>query len=514
MSGRAVLSAAIAASLLVLSARGVHAQSAATTPRPATTAVVAIPDSPAGERFRGWLAAFNAGSRDTLREFLKQHQAPPPTDTLPVDRITDRQLGLYRQSHGFVVRRVEASTPERITVTTQAKSSGAWMTVGMTVTPDSAHRVLGMGFRNTLAPPELLPSRPFTERAIRDSIDRAINRLVRADAFSGVVVVAKDGKPIYQRAVGLADRRWKIPNRIDTRFNIASIGKMFTAVAVAQLVQQHKLSYDDTLANLLPDYPSRDIARRVTVRQLLAHTSGIAPGFDLDGSFRRGLRTVKAYLPTTPIDSLHFEPGMRLEYTSYGYLLLGAIVERVSGQDYYDYIREHIYRPAGMTASDSYELDTDPPNVATGYVDGPNGSRRSNLFMLPVKGLPFGLGYATALDLVRFQRALTHHVLLDSASLAGVWTGVKPYTEPSSEYGFGFIVTPYNGTRIIGHGGGWVGITNKYDMYPDLGYTVVILTNIDSDPNVLAFRLREWLTAGRTHPGRSASADPAPRPAS
>ena len=89
-------------------------------------------------------------------------------------------------------------------------------------------------------------------------------------------------------------------------------------------------------------------------------------------------------------------------------------------------------------------------------------------------------------------------MLLDSASLDRVWTGVQRYTEPSSEYGFGFIVTPYNGTRIIGHGGGWVGITNKFDMYPDLGYTVVILTNIDADPNELAFRLREWLTAGRS----------------
>jgi CubicO group peptidase (beta-lactamase class C family) len=486
-----------AASLLALTATRAPAQSATAPTRAALAVPVAIPDSPAGQRLRAWLTAFNTGSRDTLRVFVKQHQAPPPTDTLPADAIVNRQQGLFRQTQGLTLRRIDASSPERITATAQAKLTGAWMAVGMSVSADSAHRVIGMGFRNTLAPPELLPTRPFTERAIRDSVDHAIDRLVRADAFSGVVVVAKEGKPIYQRAVGLADRRWKVPNRIDTRFNIASIGKMFTAVAIAQLVQRHTLSYDDTLANLLPDYPNREIARRITVRQLLAHTSGIAPAFDMDRAFRRGLRTVKAYLPTTEMDSLHFEPGTRLEYSSYGYLLLGAIVERASGRDYYDYIREHIYRPAGMTESDSYELDTDPPNLATGYMDAPTGERRSNIFMLPVKGLPFGMGYATALDLVRFQQALTRNVLLDSAALARVWTGVQRYTEPNSEYGFGFIVSPYNGTRIVGHGGGWVGITNKFDMYPDLGYTVVILSNIDSDPNVLAFRLREWLTAGR-----------------
>ena len=508
------IATAFAASLLGLAAPSVRAQSPSAPTRATPTASATIPDTPAGQRLREWLAAFNTGSRDSLRRNVAQHSAPPPNDTVAVDRIVDRQLGLFRQTQGLALRRIDASTADRITATVQAKITGAWMLVGLSVTADSLHRVLGMGFRNALAPPELLPNRPFTDRAIRDSIDRAIDRLVRGDAFSGVVVVAKDGKPIYQRAVGLADRRWNVPNRVGTRFNIASIGKMFTAVAIAQLVQQGKLSYDDTLAKLLPDYPSRDIARRITVRQLLAHTSGIAQGFDLDGSFRRGLRTVKAYLPTTATDSLHFDPGTRLEYSSYGYLLLGAIVERASGRDYYDYVREHVYRPAGMTESDSYELDTDPPNLATGYMDAPKGERRSNIFMLPVKGTPFGMGYATALDLVRFQQALTHHVLLDSAALAQAWTGVQPYTEPNSEYGFGFIVTPYNGTRIIGHGGGWVGITNKFDMYPDLGYTVVILSNIDCDPNMLAFRLREWLTAGRTHRNGATSSNRGRAPAS
>ena len=490
--------AAAVAVMLPALAASAAAQSPGATVRAAPVTTSEIPDTPAGRRLRAWLAAFNSGSRDSLRARIEAQSAPPPRDTVPADAITQRQLGLYRATQGLVVRRIEASAPERITVNAQARSTGSWTTIGMTVTADSTHAVLGMGFRNGLAPEELLPARPFSERAIRDSVDRFLDRLVRADVFSGVVVVARDGKPIYQRAVGLADRRWNVANRVDTRFNIASIGKMFTAVAIAQLVQKGALSYDDTLAKLLPEYPNRDLARRVTVRHLLSHTSGIAPALDLDRSFRRGLRTVKAYLPTTEMDSLRFEPGTRLEYSNYGYTLLGAIVERASGRDYYDYVREHVYRPAGMTRSDSYELDTDPDNLATGYMDAPNGERRSNVFMLPVKGIPSGLGYGTALDLVRFQQALTSNVLLDSAQLARVWTGVKPYSDPNSEYGYGFIVSRYNGTRIIGHGGGWVGITNKFDMYPDLGYSVVILSNIDSDPNALAFRLREWITAGRS----------------
>jgi D-alanyl-D-alanine carboxypeptidase len=273
---------------------------------------------------------------------------------------------------------------------------------------------------------------------------------------------------------------------------------MFTAVAVAQLAEQGKLSYDDSIGKWLPDYPNKEISGKVTVHQLLSHTSGLKEATAIDSSFRRGFRTIKDYLPTAPGDTLKFEPGTKLEYSNYGYLLLGAIVEKVSGEDYHAYIREHICKPAGMTNTDNFELDTEPVNLATGYMDAPNNTRRSNAFVLPVKGLPSGLGYSTAEDLVKFNLALINGKLLNQKSLETVWTGRMNYSDPDSQYGYGFIVKRYNGTRVIGHGGGWVGITNKFDMYPDLGYTVVILNNIDSDPNSIAFKLREWLTQGQT----------------
>jgi D-alanyl-D-alanine carboxypeptidase len=110
-----------------------------------------------------------------------------------------------------------------------------------------------------------------------------------------------------------------------------------------------------------------------------------------------------------------------------------------------------------------------------------------------VRGLPSGLGYSTAEDLAKFHHALLSHKLINAESLKTVWTGRMDYHE-NSKYAYGFAVKEYNGARIVGHGGGWLGITNKMDMYPDLGLTVVILNNIDSDPNALAFKLREWLT--------------------
>jgi CubicO group peptidase (beta-lactamase class C family) len=453
-------------------------------------------ETPVGRQFSAWLKALNSGDLKTLQQFITESFEPPPNGTLPVERIANRQFGLYKNTGGFIARKVANSSPEKITVFLEAKQTGFWMTIGMSTKPTPPNKILGMGFRNSEVPSELLPKEKLTENKIRNNIDSLITKLTAADVFSGVILVAKNGKPIYQRTSGLANQTWNIRNRIDTKFNIASIGKMFTAVAVTQLVEQGKLSFDDPIGKWLPDYPNKEIAGKVTVHHLLAHTSGLKEANTPDNSFRRGFRTVKDYLPTTPGDTLKFEPGTKLEYSNYGYMLLGAIIEKASGEDYYTYIREHIYKPSGMTNTDSFELDTEPANLATGYMDAPNNTRRSNAFMLPVKGLPSGLGYSTAEDLVKFNLALLNRKLLNAKSLEAVWSGKMDYNEPDSQYGYGFIVKRYNGTRIIGHGGGWVGITNKFDMYPDLGYTVVILNNIDSDPNAIAFKLREWLTQG------------------
>lgn len=455
-------------------------------------------DIAAGRQFAAWLDAFNSGRREILQQFIAATFEPPPNAALPVERMTNRQFDLYQKTGGFFVRKVTAdgSAPDKISVVLEAKRTGFFMTIGMATQKTAPEKILGMGFRGSEAPAELLAKTKLSEKQLRRNIDNLIDELIKANQFSGVILVAKNGKPVYQRASGLANRTWNIPNQIDTKFNVASIGKMFTAVAVAQLAEQGKLSFDDSLGKWLPDYPNKEISGKVTIHHLLSHTSGLKEASAADNSFRRGFRTVKDYLPTAPSDTLKFEPGTKLEYSNYGYLLLGAIIEKVSGEDYYAYIREHICKPAGMMNTDSFELDTEPANLATGYMDAPNNTRRSNAFMLPVKGLPSGLGYSTAEDLVKFNLALLDGKLLNKKSLETVWSGRMNYSEPDSQYGYGFIVKRYNGTRIIGHGGGWVGITNKFDMYPDLSYTVVILNNIDSDPNAVAFKLREWLTQG------------------
>jgi len=148
-----------------------------------------------------------------------------------------------------------------------------------------------------------------------------------------------------------------------------------------------------------------------------------------------------------------------------------------------------------MNDTDNYDLETDPPNLSTGYMDGPNHTRLDNIFHLPHRGIGCGLGYSTAPDMVKFNLALLNHNLLNEQSLNTLWTG-QVDTGREGKYGFGCFATQYNSTRIIWHSGGWMGITDHFDMYPDLGYTVVILNNIDSRPTPIASMIRGWLTQG------------------
>jgi CubicO group peptidase (beta-lactamase class C family) len=456
---------------------------------------VELPDTPAGELASAWLKAIQSGKREAIRTFVLARFGKPPQGDLPADPITDQFLGLSKATGGFVVAKVVTSKPTSITLFVQAKRTGYGTEVRFDATTAKPPLVAGLSMTPVEAPADLLPKSKLSEREIRNRADTLVATLEASDAFSGVVLIAKDGKPIYERASGLASKAWNAKNRPDTKFNLASMSKMFTAVAVAQLVGGGKLSYDDTVGNILPDYPNKDVATKVTVHHLLTHTSGL-PAADatveqLLSSYKKGYRTVEEYLPTFTNERLQSEPGKRFAYSNYGYLVLGRVIEKASGQDYHTYLRKNVFGPVGMSDTDSYELDADTPNLATGYMDTPGG-RRTNVRHLAVKGMPFGGGYSTAGDLAKFATALQGEKLLPCKAVERLWKGQVN----DGQYGYGFEVREYNGRRIAGHGGGWFGITNHMDIYHDLGYTVVILSNYDVEAKPIAMKFREWLTAG------------------
>jgi D-alanyl-D-alanine carboxypeptidase len=304
--------------------------------------------------------------------------------------------------------------------------------------------------------------------------EHAVER-ARAGEFAGAVLVARHGKVLLQDAWGRADRTAGVANTPATRFRIGSMNKMFTAVATLQLVEAHKLDLDDPIGRHLPDYPNKQVAAKVTVRHLLTHTGGtgdiFGPEFD---QHRLQLREHRDYLKLYGRRGLTQEPGTRFEYSNYGYVLLGALIERVSGVSYYDYVRDHVFRPAGMTSTGSLAESVEVPGRAVGYMrPSPDDAWEPNTSTLPWRGTAAGGGYSTVGDLLRFAQALDSGRLLSKATLA---EATRPHQQ---QYGYGFDVQGQGRLASYGHGGGAPGMNGELRVFPQLGYVVVALSNLD-----------------------------------
>lgn len=285
----------------------------------------------------------------------------------------------------------------------------------------------------------------------------AVDSLAKIDQFSGVVLVARHGVPQFERAYGLRDREASRPNDLETSFNLGSINKLFTSIAIQQLAAAGKLSLDSSLARAWPDYPNQDVARRVTIRQILDHRSGIqgnifaAPA----GKTRHDVVSLQDYFELFTNEPLQFEPGSREQYSNAGYIVLGLLIERLSGENYYEYVRRHIYEPAGMTHTGSWRIDRWPANTALGYTRGgpdapPTATLTRNTDFLPGKGSSAGGGYSTAHDLLGFLNALREHKVPNAP-----------------------------GAGMIGIAGGAPGLNAAMEGDLPGGYDVIVLANLD-----------------------------------
>jgi CubicO group peptidase (beta-lactamase class C family) len=451
-------------------------------PTPAPT-VAALPNTPAGNQLNAWLQAFNTGDREAVARFIAEYFDPSTLARFPAGERIFMTMQLYNATRGLELRQIEESNDTLIAALFEAPLVEEWHRLKLEVTPNAPHAVVRMEL--DIIPNPNAARGKLSDEQIVGALGSYLDKLVAANLFSGTVLVAKDGQPIFQQAHGLADQQARLPNTLDTRFNLASMNKMFTAVAVAQLAQQGKLSFDDPIGKLLPDYP-KPVADQVTVHHLLTHTGGL--GDYMTEAFDQARPTINSprdYFRFFIDEPLAFQPGARFEYSNAGFVVLGAIIEQVSGQSYYDYIREHIFEPAGMVNSDYSMLSERAPDRAEGYTywrpDGPQwASQVSNQPTLPTRGGPAGGGYSTAGDLLKFAGALREHKLLNAAFTDLVTTGkVNDGGDAEQKYAYGFGDIRANGQRVIGHNGGSPGVNTHLDILPDLGYTIIVLSNND-----------------------------------
>ncbi|MFX0092294.1 MAG: serine hydrolase domain-containing protein [Candidatus Hodarchaeota archaeon] len=317
-------------------------------------------------------------------------------------------------------------------------------------------------------------------------LDKIFDELKEKKIFSGNIGITKNDELIFKRSLGEADMRYHVPNNIDTKFDLGSMNKIFTAVAILQLYEQKKLDLLDMVAKFLPDFPNGD---KMSIHHLLTHTSGLGSFWNLNFEERfKRIRSIDDYMDLFIEDSLLFQPGERFEYSNAGFIVLGKIIEVITGISYDEYVQKHIYDVAGMQNTYCYEIDKNVPNLAMGYTHDSDvndfclDQYINNFLILPVKGSSAGGGYSTIDDLISFAKALRKGELISERSVEImqepiIVKGIEPLR--SENYGYGCQTGIIGKHRFYGHGGGANGVATMLMIFPDLDVIVAILTNWD-----------------------------------
>ena len=382
---------------------------------------VAWPGTAAGRHARAYFDAFAKGEA-AMRAFWQEHGSPAALAQRPVDA----RLGVWKEMRDefgtLTPVRLGETRDDFVEVVARTERSQR-LAIGFLCEKEAPHGLVGLrvGDPEDDAPPQPSASEsgpPPTDDQIVARLTADLDSLAQAGEFAGAALLDKDGRTLYGKAFGLASREKNAPHRLDTRMNIGSINKIFTATALQQLAVAGKLKLSDPISRWLPDYPKAN-GDRMTIEMLMEHRGGV-PDFMANPALNANpmaVRTLDDWYRVVRDLPLEFEPGTRQEYSNGGYVLLGKVIARASGEDYYDYIRRHIYQPAGMTRSDSYAFDEDVDGIASGYTrrsGRPPGEGERTPDGLAVlagghhfgRGSPAGGGYSTVEDLVKFSRAL------------------------------------------------------------------------------------------------------------
>lgn len=447
-------------------------------------------DNPAVQRLCAFLSFYNQ-LRPTQWEkavhFIDKNYASSLFETFPPKGYVGFLLGSRDGSNGLDVHSFKVLSPTKAKVLVQSnfsqnfKALDGWFKLVVAVQGQAPHKIIDFKYL-PIDPPKKLgyesSAKPLTESEFIHKARRKLQKLAKLGTLSGAVLVGRNGEILLAEAYGYANRAYDVLNHIETKFALASLGKMFIAVAIAQLVEKGKIALSDTLAEFIPNLPTSKAARQIQISHLLSHTSGLGSSFleeraqytesyfqDLDDL----LKLVKG-------DTLRFKPGTQGSYSNDGFLLLGKIIEVVSDTTYSAYLEKHIFNKVNMDDT-NIEVNMSNrviPHLAIGYEkkytkDGIQYIRNRT----GISGSPAGGGYSTALDLFHFATALQKGILVDKKILKQFSTA-KPELGAKG-YGFGFEV--WESGKIYGHTGGFLGVNTGFEVFRNSGFVVIVLAN-------------------------------------
>lgn len=337
----------------------------------------------------------------------------------------------------------------------------------------------------------------------RMDIGQIVSIQAKEVGFSGVVLLKEENEIILQEAFGLADRSNNLSNTLETRFGIASGCKLFTAIAICQLVEKGMLSFDTKLSDCL-DIEFPHFNQDITIHHLLTHTSGMPDYFDeaVMDDFSDLWKAVPMYtikrlsdfLPLFEHHSMMFKPGERFHYNNAGFIVLGLVIEQQTGLEFTEYIELNVFKSANLTSSGYFELDQLPANTAIGYIDRKNGTWTTNIYSLPIKGGSDGGAFISAPDMMKVWESLFSYQLLSEKMTAALLT---PYIceEDEEYYGYGIWITKRDGDIFKYHLMGYdPGVSFHSSVYPNNGIKLVIPSNKGKGPYAITCEIEKALS--------------------
>ena len=491
---RVRVGAFVGAAALVLSVAPIaHAQQA--EPDPASLTEV---QNAGVKRLKELIEVLNTGDHAAMVSYLKANTiqapfaGPPGSEPRTVeDMVIQAVVSTYRSSRGLDLVRVTThpSRDDTAVGIVRNRLTGDEQYLPVMVEPQAQHRIAWLP---PIAPEvvatyglQRVASVAVTEEERLQEIGAYLERMGDEDAFSGAIVIARDGEPVFAQAYGYADREKKIPNTLETPFLMASMTKLFTGLAIGQLVEQGKLSYDDPLSTFLPDFPDAESAKMIRIKHLLSHTSGLArEGSPIDSSSTDRRTTVKALVDGFERKPPAFEPGTRWAYSNMSFVLLGRVIELVTGTDYYDYMQQNVFGPAGAKSASfpmlprngvavvpmayPYEWAWDLENHRE-YFENYLGRHAR-------RGSPAGGRVVSALDIIKLSTAMRPGRIVKPETFR-LHSSAKPELG-SPNYGYGFIAGPYLGGPFVGHNGRAFGHCTEFGELRDTPYTIIVLSNL------------------------------------
>lgn len=443
-----------------------------------------LPDSAAYSIVNDFLIASNSGERDAMQEFTLAHFDKNALRRIPLFAVVSLNMGFHYETGGLGYELLEILPSEQALVKAELYNKLTQTIIKFSFPVSGAPLYKINRFikaESVAASNHGKQVKQLNEEEVILRINKCINKLDEDEEFSGAILVARNGSVLLGKAYGEASKAYEIPNKTDTKFNIASVGKMFTGVAVTQLAEQGMLSFDDPISKYVSaEWLSLEISEKIQIKHLLTHTSGLGDYFrdaymQCNVPFFRDLEDYKSLIVD---DTLNFEPGTRFSYSNTGMLVLGVVIENVTNDKYFNYLKKNLFEPAGMLNTDGYDKDIPVKNRATGYTkvyENGEATWNNHQFTRIMRGSPSGGIYSTVEDMLKFDIAIRSNKLL-SPEYSEILLKGRPELN-ASFHSYGFFNSEGAAGRELRHKGDGQGMNSHFKMYLDSGYTYIILSN-------------------------------------